>query len=154
MPSYYRDPRAPAPNEPRRVGVIALLERGAAVLLQRRSDDGEWDFIGGRLDEEETILDALRREVREETGLGIVEPTLLGIYSDPTRIVEYPDGNVCRLLSVVFRGSAGAGEPRPSDESLELPFVARDELRELDVWPAVCPIRDAYLAAPDRVVVE
>ena len=154
MPSWYRDPNAPAPNVTRRVGVIGLLERGDAVLLQRRSDDGEWDFIGGKLDEEETVLDALRREVREETGLAVVEPSLVGIYSDPTRIIEYPDGTVCRLLSVVFRAGAGEGEPRASEESVELRFVGREELRALDVWPSVRPIRDAYLADPGRLVIE
>jgi 8-oxo-dGTP pyrophosphatase MutT (NUDIX family) len=154
MPSYYRDPDAPSPNVPRRVGVIALLERDGAVLVQRRADDGAWDFIGGALDEEETVLDALHREVREETGLRIADPELVAIYSDPTRIIEYPDGTICRLLSVVFRARAEAGEPRPSDESLELRFVARDELAGLEVWAAVRPIRDAFLSGRGDVVVE
>jgi 8-oxo-dGTP pyrophosphatase MutT (NUDIX family) len=154
MPSWYRDPDAPAPNVTRRVGVIALLERGEGVLLQRRSDDGEWDFVGGKLDEEETILGALHREVREETGLEVVDPSLFGIYSDPTRIIEYPDGTVCRLLSIVFRARAGGGEPRASEESVELRFVGREELRDLAVWPSVRPIRDAYLADPGRFVLE
>jgi 8-oxo-dGTP pyrophosphatase MutT (NUDIX family) len=154
MPSYYRDPGAPSPNVPRRVGVIALLERDGAVLVQRRADDGAWDFIGGALDETETVLDALHREVNEETGLRIAEADFFAIFSDPTRIIEYPDGTVCRLLSVVFRARPEAGEPRPSDESLELRFVARDELRGLEVWPAARPIRDAFLSGRGDVVVE
>lgn len=155
MPSYHRDPDAPTPNVPRRTGVIALLEREDAVLVQRRADDGQWDFIGGMLDEEETILDALHREVREETGLRVAEATLFGIYSDPTRIIEYPDGTVCRLLSIVFRARPEPpAEPRASEESLELRFVGLDELADLDVWPAVRPIRDAFLAGPRDVAVE
>ena len=154
MPSYYRDPDAPAPNVPRRVGVIALLERDGAVLVQRRADDGAWDFVGGRLDEDEAVLDALHREVHEETGLRIAEAELFAIFSDPTRVIEYPDGNICRLLSVVFRARPEAGEPRASVESLELCFVARDELAGLDLWPAARPIRDAYLAGRADVVVE
>ena len=154
MPSYYRDPDAPAPNVPRRVGVIALLERDGAVLVQRRADDGEWDLVGGRLDEDESVLDALHREVHEETGLRIADAELFGIYSDPTRIIEYPDETICRLLSIVFRARPEAGEPRPSDESFELRFVGRDELARLDVWPAVRPIRDAYLAGGGEVIVE
>jgi 8-oxo-dGTP pyrophosphatase MutT (NUDIX family) len=154
MPSYFRDPDAPSPNVPRRVGVIALLERDDGVLVQRRADDGAWDFIGGALDEEETVLDALHREVQEETGLRIADAELFAICSDPTRIIEYPDGTICRLLSVVFRARAEAGEPRPSAESLELRFIGTDELARLDVWPAARPVRDAYLAGRGDVVVE
>jgi 8-oxo-dGTP pyrophosphatase MutT (NUDIX family) len=153
MPSYYRDPDAPAPNVPRRAGVIALLERDGAVLVQRRTDDGAWDFIGGALEEDETVLDALRREVQEETGLRIAEAQLFGIYSDPTRMIEYPDGMVCRLLSIVFHARPEAGEPRTSTESLELRFIARDELARLDLWPSVRPIRDAFLAGRGDVIV-
>jgi 8-oxo-dGTP pyrophosphatase MutT (NUDIX family) len=155
MPSYFRDPAAPTPNVPRSVGVIALIERGDAVLVQRRADDGAWDFLGGALDEHETVLDALRREVAEDSGLDAAEAKLFGVFSDPTRIIEYPDGNTCRLLSIVFRVAAEPGaEPVRSAESLELRFVGRDELGELDVWPSVRPIRVAFLATPDEIVVE
>jgi 8-oxo-dGTP pyrophosphatase MutT (NUDIX family) len=155
VPSYYRDPSAPEPNVPRRVGVIALLERDGKVLVQRRADDGAWDFVGGSLDEEETVLDALHREVREETGLGIADATLLGVYSDPSRIIEYPDGTVCRLLSLVFHARAEPGvEPRASDESLELRFLAHEELARLDFWPVVAPIRDAFLDGGRDFVLE
>jgi 8-oxo-dGTP pyrophosphatase MutT (NUDIX family) len=154
VPSYYRDPAAPAPNVPRRIGVIALLEREGAVLVQRRADDGAWDFVGGGLDEHETVLGALHREVHEETGLRIADAELFGMFSDPTRIIEYPDGNICRLLSIVFRARPGPGEPRAGEESLELRFVSRNELAELDLWPAARPIRDVYFAggAGDVVV--
>ena len=32
MPSSFRDPAAPAPNQPRRIGVVALIERDGALL--------------------------------------------------------------------------------------------------------------------------
>jgi 8-oxo-dGTP pyrophosphatase MutT (NUDIX family) len=155
VPSYFRDPEAPAPNVPRRVGVVALIERGDSVLVQRRADDGAWDFLGGRLDEHETVLDALRREVAEESGLEVAEAALFGVFSDPTRIIEYPDGNICRLLSLAFEVQVKPGmEPVRSEESLELRFVGHEELAELEVWPSVRPIRDAFLATPDVVLVE
>jgi ADP-ribose pyrophosphatase YjhB (NUDIX family) len=154
MPSYFRDPDAPTPNVLRRIGVVAAIERNEMILVQRRADDGEWDFLGGMLEEDERVLEALRREVHEETDLEPAEAKLFGIFSDPTRIIAYPDGTVCGLLSMVFVVTLAPGELRRRSESLERRFVERDELREVDVWPAVRPIRDAYLPAPSGAVVE
>ena len=147
MPSYYRDRSAPAPNPPRLVGVVALIEFDGSVLVDRRSDDGAWAFGGGRVEEDESVLDALRREVHEETGLDVRRADLLGVFSDPTRIIEYPDGAIHRALSVAFGVVPQPGAvPRTSAESLELRLVARDNLAALPLWPAATPVRDAYLA--------
>lgn len=155
MTSHYRDPRAPAPNVPRRVGTAAVIERDGAFLLERRRDDGSWGFVGGRVDDNETVLAALHREVLEETGLGISRATLFGVFSDPTRVVAYPDGNVCQVLQIVFLVVPVEGdEPVASDESLELRWIGRNELRRLELWPVHRPIRDAFLARPKGVVVE
>ncbi len=156
MSSYYRDPSAPTPNVPRRVGVTALIERDGAILVERRADDPDrWAFIAGALEETEQILDALAREVREETGFAIEHAELLGVFSDPTRIVAYPDGNVCRVLSIAFRVTpSGPREPVPSHESAGMRFVPRDDLVRLAFWPAHAPILEALLRQPDDPVVE
>lgn len=105
------------------------------------------------MEEDESVLDALRREVREETGLEVLSADLLGVFSDPTRIVEYADGTVQRVLTVAFVVVPRPGAaPTRSDESLELRLVARDKLGALPLWPAATPIRDAFLAAAGVVV--
>jgi len=154
VPSYYRDPAAPEPNVSRKIGVTALITRGDTILVERRIDDpDEWAFIGGSL-EDESVLDALEREVREETGFEIEETAFFGIFSDPTRIVAYADGNVVRLTSIAFRITpAGNGGPVLSHESAEMRFVSRRELADLPFWPAHLPIREAFLADPSAPVV-
>jgi 8-oxo-dGTP pyrophosphatase MutT (NUDIX family) len=155
VPSYFRDPEAPEPNVLRRVGVVALIERDGAFLVDRRVDDAhQWAFVGGSVEQDEPLLDALHREVREETGFEIEQVSLFGLFSDPTRIVAYPDGTVCRILSVAFRVTPrGDGEPTPSSESAGLQFVSRDELAALPLWPAHLPIRDALLSEQSEIVV-
>ena len=156
MTSYYRDPHAPTPNVPRRVGVTALVERDEAILVERRADNDadEWAFIGGGLRDDESILAALHREVREETGFEIADASLFGLFSDPTRIIAYPDGNICSFVSVVFRVVPdGLAEPILSAESREMQFVRRSELDSLDFWPSQCPIRDAVVAKPTGIAV-
>jgi len=154
VPSYYRDPDAPAPNQPRRIGVVAFVERDGLLLLERRADFGTWGLIGGLLEEDETVEAGIAREIREETGLGVVSTDLFGVFSDPSRIVAYPDGNVVRLLSVVFTARVADGDPRVSGESLQLRFVSADELRALDIGPSQMPLIDAYLSNRARPVVE
>lgn len=154
--SFYRDPSAPTPNVPRRIGVTALIERNGEVLVERRADNpaNEWAFIGGSLGDRETILEALERELREETGFTVERASLFGLFSDPSRIIAYPDGNVVGFVSIVFRVQpAGSAAPVPSEESREMRFVDREALTALDFWPAQRPIRDAFLADPAAVVV-
>jgi mutator protein MutT len=61
------------------VGVGAVVVEQGRVLLIRRGTEpllGQWSIPGGLVDVGETLLDAVVREVREETGL-LVEPVEL-----------------------------------------------------------------------------
>lgn len=57
--------------------VIAIIEHGGNVLVgKKRTDDTHrlsdaWHLPGGRLEADENELAALRREIREETGLEV-----------------------------------------------------------------------------------
>ena len=153
MPSYFRDPEAPAPNNPRRVGVVAFIERDGSVLLERRADFGTWGVPGGALEEDETVEQGIAREVLEETGLEVVSMELLGVFSDPSRIIEYDDGNSYRLLTLAFVASVAPGEPRVSEESLELRFVPFSSVRELEIGAALVPVVEAFLEGQARPVI-
>lgn len=125
------DPNAPRPNLPRRAGAVlaALGDGGATVLMERRSDSGLWGLIGGSLDDDESILTGLRREVGEETGRAIIgEPDLLGVFSNPTRILSYPDGNVFASITVGFVGTLEDGPLTCSHESTELAYRRWEEI--------------------------
>ncbi len=65
------------------VGVGAIIIENGRVALVKRGHDpfiGEWSIPGGALELGETVTDAVRREVLEETTL-IVEPmSLLNVY--------------------------------------------------------------------------
>jgi 8-oxo-dGTP diphosphatase len=64
--------------------VAALLVSDGQVLLCRRRDDrpwypGAWDLPGGHLEPDETPLDALARECREELGITVGDVVLLPV---------------------------------------------------------------------------
>jgi 8-oxo-dGTP pyrophosphatase MutT (NUDIX family) len=63
VPSFYRDPEAPAPNNPPRVGVVAFIVRDGALLLERRADFGTWGIPGGALEEDEMVDEVRRFEI-------------------------------------------------------------------------------------------
>jgi 8-oxo-dGTP pyrophosphatase MutT (NUDIX family) len=145
---YYRDPAAPEPNHPRTLSVIALIERDGSLLLERRRDASLWSMIAGMVHDSETLTDALRREVREETGLTVTSYELFGTFSDPTRIVSYPDGNVFRVASLVYSvGVASFEGLRASRESEELRFFSKEGLLAIDLPATQRPVLEKLLSS-------
>ncbi len=67
------------------VGVIPRLPEGQIVLIRKR-DTQRWGFPGGLVDWGETIEMAVRRELKEETGLDLISiQRMVGVYSEPDR---------------------------------------------------------------------
>ena len=66
------------------VSVEAVIVMDEALLFLRRNNQpakGEWWFPGGRIRKGESLEQALRREVKEETGLEISSCKLINVYS-------------------------------------------------------------------------
>ena len=122
--SHYYAYSAPA------VGAIVADGEGR-VLLGRRAVDpdlGKWDTPGGFLDEGENPEDALRRELREETGLEVEPVRFLGAFVD-----TYGEGpEVGSVLNLVWEAKVVSGEMAPDDDVSELKWFAPDELPEND----------------------
>ena len=153
---FYKDPRAPRPNRPIMVGVMALIECDGRLLLERRSDCGRWGLVGGAVEMDESLEGALCREVREETGLSVSAAELFCVFSDPSKIVAYPDGNVVRVVSFAYRVEVeDFGPLRRGEESTDLRFFSREELPGLDIIETGRPVLKAYFSgAPGTVVLE
>jgi ADP-ribose pyrophosphatase YjhB (NUDIX family) len=113
---------------------VCFDERGR-ILLGRRAVDpgvGLWDLPGGFLREDEHPLEALRREVREETALELETVEFLGHWLEPY------DGRI--VLSLTFTASV-AGVAKAGDDLAELRWF------EPDVLPS--PAELAFTHYPD-----
>lgn len=55
--------------------------------MECRADDGRWGLVGGKVEADESLGEALCREVLEETGLHVSWYRLFGAFSDPSRII-------------------------------------------------------------------
>lgn len=117
-----------------RLGCSACLfnEQGQ-VLLTRRKDNGQWCLPGGRVEAGESVAEACEREFWEETGLLVSVQRLVGVYSNPHRLVEYPDGNKAHIISLHFVVDKLDGQPELSDETTEIRFFNVAELGGLEL---------------------
>jgi ADP-ribose pyrophosphatase YjhB (NUDIX family) len=134
--------RAWASSKPTACAVV--VDEEGRVLLARRAGEvfhGYWDLPGGFLDEGEHPLDALRRELREETGLDVEPADFLGIWID--RYGDDEDANA--TLNLYWTARVLRGEPEAADDVSELAWFRADELPPrselafhiadvLDVW--------------------
>ena len=123
-------------------GVLIENEKGE-VLLQRRSDTGEWCVPGGALEPGETYIEAATRELSEEVGIKVSGLKLFGLYSGADREIHYPNGDVVYSLSVIFITRSFTGEISDSDsEVLEHRFFDKDSIPKEIFFPDARPILD------------
>lgn len=75
-----------------RAGVVAVVGRGDGWLLvfERGDSPGQWQFPQGGIEPSETPREAVWRELREETGLGPGEVSLVREHPEWT-VYEFPE---------------------------------------------------------------
>ena len=135
---HYRDPDAPEPNSLVPGGSALVVVDDAAVLMQRRSDSGNWSFPGGIMEIGETLAQCVVRETKEETGIDIEITGIVGTYTNPDHVFAYDNGEVRQEFSICLLGRPLDGTIRVSDESTE---VAWFDTGEIDALPMVASIR-------------
>ena len=101
-------------------GFVINSENQVLMLKSPRYDD--WEFPGGQIEEGEIIPKGLEREVLEETGIVVRVKNLIGIYSN---IGNPPIVNMDFLCEYV------SGEPKTSNESIDVKWVNRNEVLNL-----------------------
>lgn len=111
-------------------GVRALIfDAQGAVLLEKQAHFGSWALPHGCVDLGESALEALIREVHEETGLSVTRAEPFGLYSDPKYSVTYPNGDEVQTFTVAFLVTQWSGTLRiDGDEVAELGFFPLDAL--------------------------
>ena len=112
------------------MGVGALIfDDEARILLVERGREplkGWWSLPGGVVETGETLADAIRREVREETNLEIDPVQPVEIFE---RIMPDADGRAeYHYVLVDYLCRAAAGEPKPGDDVAAVRWASKHEL--------------------------
>ena len=103
--------------------VLCLVHRGEELLLQNRvkKDWQGYAMPGGHVEPGESIVEAVIREMREETGLCVINPKLCGVKQFPI------DGG--RYLVFLFETQEFTGELTDSEEG-NMTWIPRNKLWE------------------------
>lgn len=134
---YFDDPNAPKANNLVPSVTAIVTNQVGDLLLVHKTDNDLWALPGGGMDVGESIAEAVVREVEEETGLRVEVTGLVGLYTDPSHVMAYDDGEVRQQCSVCFTTRLLGGDLRTSSETSEVCFVPLDRIAELNIHPSM-----------------
>lgn len=97
---------------------IIIENQNKEILIIERTDNGKKGLPAGSLEENETIEECIIREVKEETGLKILDLVVIGISSNPhNESVVYPNGDKIQYFTIEFYSNNWEGVIKVEDES-------------------------------------
>ncbi len=117
--------KQPLPHK--KIGVAVILNDSQEILIDRRPINGLlgglWEFPGGKIEENETIVDCIKREIKEELDIEIeVGEHLMTLDHVYTHFKVTLNVHLCQHLS---------GEPKP----IECDEIRWVNLQDLDQYP-------------------
>lgn len=131
------------------VGGIAVNEKNE-ILMVKHWRQG-WVFPGGMVEVGENLIDGLKREIMEETGVDVEVGEAFCIASNTGK---YPGYNgvkeIPTKLMLDFECMVISGKPRPSEENSESMFVPKEKALDIITEPAIIERFKAYLEYSGR----
>ncbi|WP_292484269.1 NUDIX hydrolase [Methanohalobium sp.] len=114
------------PETPKLTVDAVTILNGKIVLVKRKNPpyQGKFALPGGFVEIGETTENAVKRELKEETGLSAEIVKLLGVYSDPERDPRGHTVSVCYLL-------IGNGEPVADTDAKDIEVFDITKIPEL-----------------------
>ncbi|MDD3246822.1 MAG: NUDIX domain-containing protein [Methanosarcina sp.] len=114
------------------VYALVLNEKGEFLLLRRsensHTNPGKWDLPGGKVNPDETLKEAVVREVEEETGISIYPGEIAGEAN-----FELPEK---RVIAIVFNGGYVISEVKLSYEHIEYAWTSLERILGMETLPA------------------
>ncbi len=142
------------------VGGVVILD-GRALLIRRGSEPlkGQWSIPGGILELGETLIEAVCRELREETSLDVRVLDLIEVFerifsgadANPPVPLAVPPRPQYHFVIVDYLCEAVAGSPRAGSDVTDVAFVCEEDLPAYSLTPAATRVvHKAFAMARDR----
>jgi ADP-ribose pyrophosphatase YjhB (NUDIX family) len=129
------------------LGVGAIIEdRGRMLLVERGTEPlkGVWSLPGGAVETGERLKDAIRREVREETGLEVEPVSIAEIFE---RIMPDAAGRAeYHYVLIDYLCNVTGGELRAASDASRAVWVPREELASYDLTEGTLAVIEKALA--------
>jgi len=125
-----------------KIGVAVLIEKDGKILMGKRKyshGKDSWCLPGGHVEFGEKLIDAAKRETKEETGIEVSGLELLSVTDDIMYGKHY--------VTVSFKASVVEGEPilKKDEKFLDMAWFEIDKLPE-PLFTATRNVLDNYLS--------
>ncbi len=114
------------------VNIIITDDQNRILALKRKPDvefsPNLWDLPGGKVENDESLQKAVKREAKEESGLD-VEPEERHFF-----IYHYPNG---KIDVYAFRAKLIGGTVQIDEKHTEFKWISKDDWKNLDCTPSV-----------------
>jgi 8-oxo-dGTP diphosphatase len=112
-------------------------EHGEVLLVKSLGREDTWEIPGGRVESGESLVDAVKREIKEEANVDVSITNAVGVYQNVNR----------NLIVVTFRGTYVSGELKAQEgEIKDVTFKLLDR-ENIDQWITREPIKNRVLDA-------
>ncbi len=111
---------------------LAYIEKDDSYLMLHRVkkkqdiNEGKWIGVGGKLEPNETMVQAMKREIKEETGLDVKKYRYLGK-------IDFLNDSYPPERMYLFKVSEFTGEVKECDEG-DLAWVKKQDIMNLPLW--------------------
>ncbi|MFS0614318.1 NUDIX hydrolase [Lederbergia ruris] len=120
------------------VAAGGIVEDDQGNILLVKTHHGGWVYPGGQVEVGENVIDAVTREVKEESGIDITVSYLIGVYSN-TGTYKWYDGvtDVPTKVMFDFVCKPVGGELATSEETSDSRWVAKEKVLDMIETPAI-----------------